>query len=183
MLMISIAAANYGFNITSLLGSTTRNCLQVQDEMLNRTAEKKNLYANLTKTYQDNKSLSYEDLESVYVPRCKSGSHELHKFREIQCFRLDLSSPANLTVKQFCWCADPNTGHPINGVTEGPITKCGKSAAHHCYPSEAWFTFTLAMNSFLILDTVVLPQPCRFGDGEIVPDGDQRKVKDKCQIW
>ena len=134
MLMISIAAANYGFNITSLLGSTTRNCLQVQDEMLNRTAEKKNLYANLTKTYQDNKSLSYEDLESVYVPRCKSGSHELHKFREIQCFRLELSWPANLTVKQFCWCADTNTGHPINGVTEGPITKCGKSAAQHCFP-------------------------------------------------
>ena len=138
VLAITIAAANYGFNIASLLDSEAPDCMEVNNKRvaLHGTPDKvKDLYANLTKTYQNSGNLTFDDVKLVYEPKCKTGSHETDRFEEIQCFNAEHSDwPAELP-KQFCWCADPITGHPINDtIKEGPINKfeCSKSAAHCC---------------------------------------------------
>lgn len=130
LLLISIAAANYGFSIASFLGT---DCSQVTAAYisLHGTQEEKVIYAQLRQSYQENGRLSFEDLKFVYAPTCKTGSHETDQFKEIQCFSSEHLWAGEVT-KYFCWCADPTTGHPISGnVTEGtePMTECGKSSS------------------------------------------------------
>lgn len=128
VLVICIAAVNYGFHINSSLDSTTPDCTQASDDhiSLHNTPRERELFEELVRIYQANGSLSFEDLKYVYPPSCKKGSHEAHKFKEIQCFVTNFLGPEKVR-KYFCWCANSTTGHPIGNITEGlePITECG----------------------------------------------------------
>ena len=112
-------------------------CSQARKERvaLHGTQEEEDLFTAVANKYQADNVLTFDDVKRVYEPFCKTGSHEADQFKETQCFTPEHSHwPAELP-RQFCWCADPITGHPINDtIKEGPINKfeCSKSAAHCC---------------------------------------------------